>query len=81
MKQSQQDTMMAQTSLDQGGSSEGGRMWLDSESFKDRVGEKSQGSFCNFQFSSVQFSRPVVSDSLRPHESQHTRPPCPSQTP
>ena len=31
-------------------------------------------SFC-FQFSSVQFSRSVVSDSLRPHESQHTRPP------
>ena len=30
---------------------------------------------------SVQFSRSVVSDSLRPHESQHARPPCPSQTP
>ena len=29
---------------------------------------------------SVQFSRSVVSDSLRPHESQHTRPPCPSPT-
>ena len=33
------------------------------------------------QFSSVQFSRSVVSDSLRLHESQHTRPPCPSPTP
>ena len=32
-------------------------------------------------FSSVQFSRTVVSDALRPHESQHTRPPCPSPTP
>ena len=32
-------------------------------------------------FSSVQFSRSVVSDSSRPHESQHTRPPCPSPTP
>ena len=32
-------------------------------------------------FSSVQFSRSVMSDSLRPHESQHTRPPCPSPTP
>ena len=32
----------------------------------------------NLIFSSVQFSRSVVSDSLRPHESQHTRPPCPS---
>ena len=30
---------------------------------------------------SVQFSRSVMSDSLRPHESQHTRPPCPSPTP
>ena len=30
---------------------------------------------------SVQFSRSVVSDSLRPHEPQHARPPCPSQTP
>ena len=27
---------------------------------------------------SVQFSCSVVSDSLRPHELQHTRPPCPS---
>ena len=33
------------------------------------------------QFSSVQFSRSVVSDSLRSHESQHARPPCPSPTP
>ena len=38
------------------------------------------------QFSSVtqirsdQISRSVVSDSLRPHESQHARPPCPSPT-
>ena len=32
-------------------------------------------------FSPVQFSRSVVSDSLRPHESQHARPPCPSPTP
>ena len=31
--------------------------------------------------SSVQFSRSVVSDYLRPHESQHARPPCPSPTP
>ena len=34
-----------------------------------------------FQFSTVQFSHSVVSDSLRPHESQHARPPCPSPTP
>ena len=31
--------------------------------------------------SSVQFSRSVVFDSLRPHESQHARPPCPSPSP
>ena len=31
--------------------------------------------------SSVQFSRSVVSNSLQPHEPQHTRPPCPSPTP
>ena len=35
----------------------------------------------NLNFSSVQFSRSVVSDSLQPHESQHARPPCPSPTP
>ena len=29
----------------------------------------------------VQFSRSVMSNSLRPHESQHARPPCPSPTP
>ena len=31
--------------------------------------------------SSVQFSCSVMSDSLRPHEPQHARPPCPSPTP
>ena len=36
------------------------------------------GSLC---FISFQFSHSVVSDSLRPHESQHARPPCPSPTP
>ena len=30
---------------------------------------------------SVQFSRSVMSDSLRPHELQHARSPCPSPTP
>ena len=32
-------------------------------------------------FSSVQFSRSVISDSLQPHELQHARPPYPSPTP
>ena len=38
------------------------------------------GGFLVLYFS-VQFSCSVMSDSLRPHESQHTRPPCPSPTP
>ena len=39
------------------------------------------GTLCSSQFSSVQFSLSVVSDSLRPHELQHARPSCPSPTP
>ena len=35
----------------------------------------------SFMIGSVQFSRSVVSTSLRPHESQHARPPCPSPSP
>ena len=37
----------------------------------------SSGSTCR----SVQFNLSVVSNSLRPHGLQHTRPPCPSPTP
>ena len=38
--------------------------------------------FLNFlQFSSVQFSRSIVSDSLLPHGLQHPSPPCPSPNP
>ena len=37
--------------------------------------------FNRIQISSVQFSHSVMSESLRPHESHHTRPPCPSPTP
>ena len=33
------------------------------------------------QLASVQFSPSIMSDSLRPHEPQHARPPCPSPTP
>ena len=54
-----------------------------SELNHDRI--KAFPSTSDFQsllsLSSVQFSRSVVSDSLRPHESQHARPPCPSPTP
>ena len=44
-----------------------------------RVKEESEK--VDLKLSSVQFSRSVASNSLRPHESQHTRPPCPSPTP
>ena len=38
-----------------------------------------QGKSAKLQW--VQFSRSVVSDSLRPHGLQHARPPCLSPTP
>ena len=55
----------------------------------ERSGRLSRGSYQqqlplevdSVQFSSVQFSCSVVSDSLRPHVLQHTRLPCPSPTP
>ena len=50
-----------------------GMRWLDS--ITDSM------NMALVQFSSVQFSRSVVSDSLRPHELQHARPLCPSPTP
>ena len=34
-----------------------------------------------YRLNSVQFSCSVMSNSLRPHELQHARPPCPSPTP
>ena len=48
--------------------------WVLSQGFKD-------SSISASQSTSDQISRSVVSDSLRPHESQHARPPCPSPTP
>ena len=38
-------------------------------------------SFSHFCESYFHFSCSVMSDSLQPHESQHSRPPCPSPTP
>ena len=46
-----------------------------------RVGQDWNNLAAAAAFSSVQFSRTVVFDSLQPHESQHARPPCPSPTP
>ena len=53
--------------------SEGQRIWRGTllwDHFKEPL-----------MYYSVQFSRSVLSDSLRPHESQHARPPWPSPTP
>ena len=51
-----------------------------SYSTKGQLGDFKEIS-SEWQFSFVQFSRSVVSNSLRPHEPQHARPPCPSTTP
>ena len=60
----------------------------DAECFRSAISISSsnhsqclQNNILNIQFSSVQFSGSVISNSLRPHESQHARPPCPSPTP
>ena len=47
---------------------------------KGKEGEESSWSLLCLLFSSVQFSRSVMSDSLQPHGLQHARPPCPSPT-
>ena len=59
------------------------RLWEDQSgsSYRNREERVMTWSSVWFQFSSVQFSHSIVSDSLRPHESQHTKPPCPSSTP
>ena len=53
------------------------KMWSNWNSCTSLVGYK-MGQHTPI---SVQFSRSIVSDSLRPHGSQHARPPCPSPTP
>ena len=50
-------------------------------SMKHLKKNKTNEQFNFYQLSSVQFSCSVVSGSLRPHESQHARPPCPSPSP
>ena len=49
-------------------------------------GNEDNGDFlqkvpCKHYFTLVQFIHSAISDSLRPHELQHARPPCPSPTP
>ena len=54
---------------------------VESEKVGLRVNIQKTKIMSSSSISSVQFSRSVVSDSLRPHELQHGRPPCPSPTP
>ena len=62
-------------------------MWLTEPHSHSRIQEISSPSWSKacqracIQFSSVQFSCSVMSNSLWPHRLQHTRPPCPSPTP
>ena len=62
-----------------------GELWRDHKRVRHDWVNKQQFEMCSLTdlpvCFSVQFSCSVVSDSLWPHESQHTRPPCPSPTP
>ena len=63
-----------------------GRKWRGTKTPLDEGERGEWKADLNVQFSSVQFSHSVVSDYLRPHESQHpmnrsTWPTCPSPTP
>ena len=50
--------------------------------WKELMGIYPRAEFMRLQYvDTVQFSHSVVSNFLWPHESQHARPPCPSQTP
>ena len=49
--------------------------------FQARILQWGTIAFSGTFLSSVQFSRSVVSDSLRTHESQNARPPCSSPSP
>ena len=44
-----------------------------------QISEQSPSGLIKSYAFSVQFSLSVVSNSLRPHEPQHARPPCPSE--
>ena len=52
--------------------------YLNRHLSKDIQMAETREKMLNIANYSVQFSLSVVSNSLRPHESQHARPPCPS---
>ena len=54
---------------------------IKEEKGPQRREKKNKSVHLSISQSVSQFSRSVVSNSLRPHESQHARPPCPSPTP
>ena len=54
--------------------------WMEEPSRLQSVGSQ-RVRHDSVRIRSDQISRSVVSDSLRPHESQHASPPCPSPTP
>ena len=54
--------------------------WLN-RSKQSTFSQKVLKGHSSVQFSSVQFSHSVVSDSLWPHGLQHSKPPCPSPIP
>ena len=57
-------------------------LWIKREFCQGHVRQQAGPALvCADDFSSVQFIRSVVSDSLGPHESKHARPPCLSPTP
>ena len=62
-------------------SSSGPQWGMSRVAFRDQVEFFFLARLSIIQFSSVQFSRSVLSNSLQPHELQHARPPCPSPTP
>ena len=60
-------------------------MWLvmevNSDAVKNNIAQEPGLLGPWIKVNSVQFSHSAMSDSLRPHELQHARPPCPSPTP
>ena len=57
------------------------RTWLFKNNIEILISAVSSCHLFNAVVSSVQFSRSVVSDYLRPHGLQHAKPPCPSPSP
>ena len=58
-----------------------GNFSLKKQNKEKWINKQTEFNFWKVGLISVQFSCSVVSDSLRPHEPQHARPPYPSPTP